>query len=399
MVKSIFSPIRNLFKRTSNSTESDSLKWQFAVENSKIGVWDWDAKTNKVFYSAESKNILGYEDNEIGSNADEWNNRVHPEDRDAYHYDFQKHLSGEIEIYKNEHRVLCKDGTYRWILDQGKIVSKDKIGKPLRIIGTHIDITKRKEDEMLLNENFNVITSQNKRLYNFTHIVSHNLRTHIGNFKNVLEFHDSAKTQEEKDEMFNYLKTISSALTTTISNLSDVISVNSEYNDLTNNVNISNVIIDSLDNLSIDIASKEAIINTDIPSNLFLTGNSAYLESIFHNLISNAIKYVDASVTPKVNIKSTEKNEGFEISITDNGIGIDLNKYKDQVFGMYNTFHESNREDSEGIGLYLTKIQVEDLGGQITIESELNIGTTFKLFFPKEKAFLLNKKKESFKKL
>lgn len=396
MIKRIFSPIRSLFENRTNSTNTNSEKWQFAVENSKIGVWDWDAKMNQVFYSAESKNIIGYNDHEIENNAEEWNKRVHPEDRANYNNDFQRHLSGELEVYKNEHRVLCKDGSYRWISDSGKIVSKDKAGKPLRIIGTHIDITQRKQNEMLLNENFNIITSQNKRLYNFTHIVSHNLRTHIGNFKNVLEFHEASNTQEEKDEMFNYLKTISSALTTTITNLNDVISVNSEYNDINNNISINAVVRETLGNLSIDIAKKRAIINTDIPSNLYLKGNSAYLESIFHNLISNAVKYVNPNNTPVVNIKGIQTEEGFEISISDNGIGIDLKKYKEQIFGMYNTFHESNREDSEGVGLYLTKIQVEDLGGKITIDSELNEGTTFKLFFPKEKAFLLNKKKESF---
>lgn len=395
IINSILSSIRDHFKYRRNSKKFDRFKWQFAVENSKIGVWDWDAKTNLVFYSAESKNILGYEEEEIANNAEEWNKRVHLEDRDAYHRDFQRHLSGEIEIYRNEHRVLCKDGSYRWILDQGKVVSKDKTGKPLRIIGTHIDITQRKQNEMLLNENFNVITNQNKRLYNFTHIVSHNLKTHIGNLKNVLEFHESSTTQEEKDEMFNYLKTISSALTTTITNLSDVISINSEYTNINNDISVDQVIKDTLDNLAIDIAATKAVVHTNLKENLFLKGNSAYLESIFHNLISNSLKYVAPNTNPIVMIDCTQKDEGFEISVTDNGIGIDLTKYKEQIFGMYKTFHESNRADSKGIGLYLAKIQVEDLGGKITIESELNSGTTFKLFFPKEKAFLLNEKKES----
>lgn len=127
MIKRIFSPpIRRLFEHRTNSNNSNSLKWQFAVENSKIGVWDWDAKMNEVFYSVESKNILGYNDHEIGNHADEWNKRVHPEDKAAYNSDFQRHITGELELYKNEHRVLCKDGSYRWILDSGKIVSKDK---------------------------------------------------------------------------------------------------------------------------------------------------------------------------------------------------------------------------------------------------------------------------------
>lgn len=379
--------IRKLFKPL---YRSNNHKWKFAVQNSNIGVWDWDAKTNQVFLSEESKNILGYKGDEIKNIAEEWNKRVHPDDRETYYNNFENHILGNIDTYKNEHRVLCKDGTYRWILDRGKIVSKDKTGKPLRIIGTHVDITQRKKTEMLLNENFKIITDQNKRLYNFTHIVSHNLRTHIGNLTNILEFHEAATTQEEKDEMLNYLKTISSALTTTITNLNDIISTNPDYNNTNSNINVSNTISNILHNLEMDITTKKGIIETHVDSDLYIKGNLAYLESIFHNLISNAIKYVHPNITPQVRIQSLETHDGFEISISDNGIGIDLDKYGDQVFGMYHTFHESDRKDSEGIGLYLTKIQVEELSGQITIESKLNVGTTFKLFFPKEKAFLLS---------
>jgi PAS domain S-box-containing protein len=391
MIKRIFSPVRNYFENKSNYNNSDNIKYEFAVKNSKIGVWDWDAKTNEVFYSPESKRILGYKHNEIENDPEEWNKRVHPDDRDSYFKEFQKHLSGEIEIYQNEHRVLCKDGKYRWILDHGKIVSKDRTGKPLRIIGTHMDITQRKHNEMLLNENFNVISNQNKRLYNFTHIVSHNLNTHIGNLKSVLEFHETAKTSEEKDEMFSYLKNISSALTATIENLSDVISVNSKFNNLDTDINISDVVTSTIGNLAIDIAAKRAILNTNIPYNLYIKGNSAYFESIFHNLISNALKYVKTKNTPQIKIDVIKKTNGFAILVSDNGIGIDLDKYQEQLFGMYKTFHESNREDSKGVGLYLTKIQVDDLGGDISVESELGAGTTFTIFFPKEKAFLNHK--------
>jgi len=364
---------------------SKDLKWKFAVKNSNIGVWDWDATTKQVFLSNESKSILGLKEDEINNISEAWNKRVHPDDLETYNTDFQNHLEGKIDSYRNEHRVLCKDGTYRWILDRGKIASKDKSGKPLHIIGTHVDITQRKKNEMLLNENFKIISDQNKRLYNFTHIVSHNLRTHIGNLTSVLEFHENSTSQEEKDEMFNHLKTISSALTTTITNLNDIISAKPEYSNTNGKINISRTIANILDNLEMDINAKKARITTDIDSNLCIRGNLAYLESIFHNLISNAIKYVHPKKTPKVSIKSIETHDGFEILVSDNGIGIDLEKYKDQIFGMYHTFHESNRQDSEGIGLYLTKIQVEELGGQISVESKLNIGTTFKLFFPKEK--------------
>ncbi|MDN3664144.1 PAS domain-containing sensor histidine kinase [Algibacter miyuki] len=387
---SIFSQIQQLFVSKKDVKNLDALKWQFAVKNSKIGVWDWDAKTNNVFYSDESKEILGYESHEIKDHAEEWNKRVHPEDRDTYYSDFQKHLAGEKDSYENEHRVLCKDGTYKWILDSGKVVSKDKNGKPLRVIGTHVDITQRKRDEILLSENFKVITKQNKRFYNFTHIISHNLKTHIDNFENILEFYDAAESENEKEQMFEYLRNISSTLTDSMTDLTEVININSEQGNINDDINLNHIINNILRHLKIDIDSSQANIYTSIPSDLFIKGNSAYLESIFHNLISNAIKYRDATKPSEINIKAIKTKNGLDITIADNGIGIDLDKYEGEIFGMYKTFHKSQRKDSKGIGLYLTKLQVEDLGGEITVESTINEGTEFKLSFPKDKAFIKN---------
>lgn len=387
---SIISSIQQFFAPKKNLKNIDVLKYQFAVKNSEIGVWDWDANTNKVFYSDESKKILGYKPHEIKDHAEEWNKRVHPEDRDTYYNDFQMHLIGEKDSYQNEHRILCKDGTYKWILDSGKVVSKDKNGKPLRAIGTHVDITQRKKDEILLNENLKVIAKQNKRFYNFTHIISHNLKTHIDNFKSILEFHDAAESQSEKDQMFEYLKNISSTLTDSMTDLTEVINVNNEQGNINEDINLKHVINNILHHLKIDIDSSQANINTSIDNDIFIKGNSAYLESIFHNLISNALKYRYENKPSEINIQAIETVNGIDIIIVDNGIGIDLDKYEGEVFGMYKTFHKSHRKDSKGVGLYLTKLQVEDLGGLITVESAINTGTEFKLSFPKEKAFIKN---------
>ncbi len=379
--------LKKLLKR--NKNDKTNKKWLTAIKNSKIGVWDYNAKTNKVFYSKESLNILGYKEGEIKNIAEEWSKRVHPDDRDSYFSELNAHISREENTYTNEYRVLCKDNTYKWILDHGKIISKDKNGKPKRIIGTHIDITQRKRNEELLKENVEIVSSQNKRLYNFTHIVSHNLKTHIGNLKNILEFYEAAENKDEKDQMFDYLKSISSSLTTTITDLNEIISVRSESKDLIDNIYLNQSISKILYNLELDIKKKDAVISNQVNHKLCIIGNESYIESIFYNLISNALKYNSPDKATKVIIKSLNTDTGYNIIITDNGIGINLDKYEKQLFEMYQTFHESKREDSKGIGLYLTKIQVEDLGGKITVDSELGVGTTFTISFPKEKAFVL----------
>jgi PAS domain S-box-containing protein len=127
-------------------------RWHFALEGSGDGVWDWNAKTNEVFFSHRWKSMLGYQDSEIGNTLDEWNKRVHHDDKERVYKDINNHFEGRMSEYRNEHRVLCKDGTYKWILDRGKVISRDENGKPLRVIGVHTDITERKKAEEALRE-------------------------------------------------------------------------------------------------------------------------------------------------------------------------------------------------------------------------------------------------------
>jgi len=363
----------------------DELKWKFALENSNVGLWDWNAATNEVFYSKKTKQLIGYKDSEIKNNQIQWDKRIHPEDRDTYLKDYNAHINGALEHYKNEHRIRCKDGTYKWILDRGKVVLRDNTNKPLRIIGTHADITQRKKSEELLNKNLELITNQNKRLHNFTHIVSHNLKTHIGNFKNILEFHDEATTEYEKEELVGHLKTISEALTSTIVDLNDIISIKSKSNidQINGNINIFSCANKIIKSLELESQQKGISIHNAIREVDSIKTNVSYFESILHNLISNGIKYSHPDRKPKIILQTIHTNKDIKILISDNGIGIDLEKYKDQLFEMYQTFHGTNREDSRGIGLYITKTQVEALDGQIELSSKLNEGSTFTLTFKK----------------
>ncbi|GAB7023028.1 GGDEF domain-containing protein [Salidesulfovibrio brasiliensis] len=131
--------------KTQNRLVESEERWNFALEGSRDGVWDWDASTNKVFFSDQWKRMLGFEPEEISDDLSEWESRVHPDDKDAVFKDLVPHLEGRTEFYENTHRVLCKDGSYKWILDRGKVITRDADGKPLRIIGTHTDLTEYKE--------------------------------------------------------------------------------------------------------------------------------------------------------------------------------------------------------------------------------------------------------------
>lgn len=126
--------------------------WKYALEGNGDGLWDWNLQTNEVFFSKRWKEMIGYNENEIENNFDSWKTRVHPDDLDKVFEDINMHLQGITESYVNEHRLKCKDNSYKWILDRGIIIERDKSGKPTRMLGTHVDITSRKEMEETLRE-------------------------------------------------------------------------------------------------------------------------------------------------------------------------------------------------------------------------------------------------------
>ncbi|MEB3233299.1 MAG: PAS domain S-box protein, partial [Leptolyngbyaceae bacterium] len=130
--------------------QASETRWQFALEGSGDGIWDWNAQTNTVFFSRQWKTMLGFTDAEIGTDLQEWDSRMHPDDRDQCYADLNRHFRGETPVYQNEHRLRCKDGSYKWILDRGKVVEWFDDGQPLRVIGTHTDISDRKRAEAQL---------------------------------------------------------------------------------------------------------------------------------------------------------------------------------------------------------------------------------------------------------
>ncbi len=127
-------------------------RWKFALETATDGMWDWDIPNNSVFYSTQWKAMLGYTEYEIGNRLEEWSNRIHPDDLPEVWVRLDKHLDGQTESYKSEHRIQCKDGTYKWFQDEGKVVKRDNEGEALRLIGTNKDISARKQVEEMLKE-------------------------------------------------------------------------------------------------------------------------------------------------------------------------------------------------------------------------------------------------------
>lgn len=371
-------------KLIANKQHFKNIQWQLALEISRVGIWCFDIKKNKVFFSKSSKAIIGYEDDQnFGKNINDWNLRVHPEDKEQYIKDFEDHLNGLQASYENRHRILHKDGNYRWVLDRGQYIEKDLSGNISRVIGTHVDITDYAKNEQKIKETLDIIAKKNSKLQNFAHIVTHNLKQHAGNLGSILQFYEEAKTEDEKLEMLNYMKTISKSLTKTINDLNEVVSVQTKPEHISEDINLKTKINNILEDLGYLISENKAIIDIKISDHCSVNFNKSYLYSIVQNLVTNAIKYKHPKRNPKILITSECFETHTNLVIKDNGIGINLDKYGSALFGLYKTFH--NNPDAEGVGLYLVKNQLEVFGGSIKVSSKVNKGSTFTLFLPNQK--------------
>jgi diguanylate cyclase (GGDEF)-like protein/PAS domain S-box-containing protein len=134
-------------KEVEKKLEESEFRWKFAIDGSGDGLWDWNLQTSEVYFSKKWKEMLGFEENEIEGSLAEWTKRVNPKHLKRVYKDIQEYIDGKTDKYMNEHQVLCKDGTYKWVLDRGVIVERDKEGNPLRMIGTHTDIDQNKRQQ------------------------------------------------------------------------------------------------------------------------------------------------------------------------------------------------------------------------------------------------------------
>ncbi|MBF2708742.1 PAS domain S-box protein [Flavobacterium soyangense] len=339
-------------------------------------VWEYDLETNSpTFISKKIEDILGYSVDDYWGSPSFWEDHIHPEDRE-----FAMTLSAkENKNYTNhvfEYRMITKSEKVIWIRDNMNYVFED--GKPVISRGIMIDITVMKEAEKDLNNSLQLVTEQNKRLLNFSYIVSHNLRSHTSNIESIINLIESADSVEERNAMMHLLKSVSNSLDETMIHLNEVVNINTNMSLVVKPLNLNMYISKAKGVLSEQILLNGASFITNIPDDALINYNSAYMESILYNLISNAIRYKHPQRKPIITINLQKENDKDVIEISDNGIGIDLKKHGNKIFGMYKTF--SNNSDARGIGLFITKNQIDAMGGIITVDSVVNVGTTFKIY-------------------
>jgi signal transduction histidine kinase len=193
--------------------------------------------------------------------------------------------------------------------------------------------------------------------------------------------------EEEKDtstiiEIHKHLRTSSNALSQTIEHLKELVDINTGVVQKKENLNLNLYLNKVLSVLSEEISNNKVKIYNKIPKDYNVSFNPSYLESILLNFTTNAIKYSHPDRVPEIKYDLKSDKGKTLLEIRDNGLGIDMEKYGQKLFGMYKTFH--NNTNARGIGLFITKNQIEAMGGKVEVESKANVGTTFKIYFNNE---------------
>ncbi|MGY6563076.1 MAG: PAS domain S-box protein [Luteibaculaceae bacterium] len=354
-------------------------KYRSLIENSQDIVFKVDVEGVILFVSPAFEKLLGYKMDEYLNTK--LNPLIHPDDLSDLYAAFEK---SKVEKTKNsitEYRVLHKEGHYLWFTANFSPVVSGK--KVLGYQGFVRLIQEKKTQELEQKRLMDVIVRQNSLLQNYAYIVSHNLRTHSVNLKLMADMMPSQIKGVEEHSYFQLFKKATNSLEQTIQDLTEVAEIHLNNDSAFCWIDMDEVIENGVNNISQVAAKAKVEIRRNNLSRCKIWGIKSYVESIVINLLSNAIKYCDYQKDSQYACISLEYTTGnkVQLKVQDNGLGLDLKLHKNNIFKMNKTFHDV--KDSRGIGLFITKNQVEFMGGSIWVESEKGVGSCFIVEFNK----------------
>jgi PAS domain S-box-containing protein len=357
-------------------------RWKFAIESSNVGVWDWDIQNGLVVYSTRWKEILGYEDHEIGQSYNEWLSRVVSEDLGPTLEIISDCLQGKKASFSGEFRMLAKDGSLKWIRAAGVITQWDSAKNPLRMIGTHTDITSDKNREIQQSDLLKRQQQIAEMKTRFISVTSHEFRTPMAaalTAADILNNHADHLTSAKRHEL---LGRINISMRRMAELLDDVLSLNRIEEGRTQPifapVDIRPVVDRTIEEVQVGDRNVHAI-NLSAPASLLLTTDPKLLEHVLSNLLSNAIRY-SPSGTP-ITLRIEAVSEQMRLVVEDKGIGIPAGDMK-RILEPFERGTNVAEIKGTGLGLSIVKQTIDLLHGALEIESVEGQGSRFTVILP-----------------
>jgi signal transduction histidine kinase len=290
----------------------------------------------------------------------------------------------KAEIEEKNQAIIMQNEELRQHQEELKLINENLEEKKqeIELLNDNLEsvVTQRTQE---LKQTMDNLTKQNQDLQQFSYIISHNLRAPVARVLGLVNlFNEEDYSYHFNKEIMSHLKKTTNDLDTVIGDLTQIISIRNDLSKIKEKIDIIQLVTQEQFLLRDEIEKSKALIDTKGIKENTLFSIKSYVQSIIHNLLSNAIKYKSPHREPIIRISTTIEKDFICMSFKDNGIGMNLNnidKYK--IFGLYKRIHD--HVEGKGMGLFLVKTQIESLGGKIEVESQLDVGTIFKVYFPK----------------
>jgi PAS domain S-box-containing protein len=354
---------------------------ELAIEAAGLGVWELDMLNKKAHLNQPwILNQLGYQWDDSFQELNYWDSLIHPDDKERIEKTNKEFIASGASSNSVTYRVKTSEGNWRWLLSFRKISQRDKDGIPTSITGMHLDIDAIKQKELELQEITKELLKKNSELEKFAYITSHNLRAPVVNLRSLTEMLQEGELPKELEKELNgKIRQSVTQLDNTLNDLVDIVSGKSGVDAVKVNLHFHTEMNEIISSIEKQVTDSEAIIESDFSEVDTVHFPKRYLSSILINLFTNAIKYRSPDRRLIIHLKSQLNKDFTVLTFTDNGSGINMDKFRNKVFGLYQRFHSNT--DGKGLGLYIIKSQIEAMDGKIEVESIENEGTTFRLYF------------------
>ncbi|MFN2260754.1 MAG: PAS domain S-box protein [Psychroflexus sp.] len=382
-------------KRIIDEIKASNEKFHRVSEATNDVIWDYDLVKDTITWSQGLKHLFGYELEEFGDQVESWSMRVHPEDRDQVLSSFETAFENPTQnFWRAEYRFKRKDGSYADVIDRGSII-RNQNNNPIRMVGSLQDISDSKVYQksleklnLELEKRAKALEISNRDLEQFAYVASHDLQEPlrmVTSFLSRLEEKYESELDEKAKQYIFFAVDGAKRMRQIILDLLEFSRVGRNLGKI-KRIDVNAVLKDVEVLLKEKLEATKTQITTENLPDIFCS--EMEIKQILLNLIDNAVKYRKENQKPVIHIGYEELEDSFQFEISDNGIGIDALYYQ-KIFTIFRRLHPQDEYSGTGIGLAIAKKIVNNLGGEIWLKSDIDIGTTFYFTIPKKNIEIL----------
>ncbi|WP_162296712.1 sensor histidine kinase [Confluentibacter citreus] len=377
--ETIFTDIKEMKKYFNTALQFDKERQSVILQSIGDGVIATDLEGNVILMNAIAENLTGWKSEEAeGKPIVEVFHIIHKLTREEGDNPVESVLkTGKTLLLAPDTVLISHDKKKEYAINDSCAPILDTKGNIMGVVLVFRDVTKQKEEEALKEKITADLVQRNKDHEHFDNIISHDLRGPVSNIISLTALiNDKDLEVGEKEFIMNALTTSAERLDEVIVDLNLILSLGKQLNEKKELIHFSKLVSDIQQSIRNILEKEKADFKIDFTRVDEIFTIKSHMYSIFYNLISNSVKYRRPNVPLEISIESDLVDDKIVLKFKDNGMGIDLNKSGDDVFGLYKRFHVEKAE-GKGMGLYMVKVQVEKLGGKISVKSIVNQETEF----------------------